>query len=201
MRLWITLALSFLSTCLPGVVNSQVVYNEIVSGDLGDPINAAPTDLGVLGLGVNTVSGSLDNTFSILDRDAFTFNVAVGQQLDSLSFTNLQGEDRFYALSNQDTALSTSSANGNYYASLVGAGSIGTNLLDGTVNNLRTVGSGQSGPLGAGEYSFWLQETDFSVVGYSLSLSTSTAVPEPGATCVLFISGGLMGLRRRRTGW
>ena len=198
MKIWVPLVLMLLMVSTPCFVSAQVVFGEAANGDLGDPIDGAPTILGELGIGVNTVSGSLDNTFTFLDRDAFTFTVADGQQLDSLLFTSLDGDGRFYALSNQNTALSTTTANGNYYTSLVGASSIGVNLLDGTVNDLRSPGSGESGPLAAGDYTFWFQETDFSVASYSLSLTTSTAVPEPSSILVLFCSGGLMFVRRQR---
>lgn len=198
MRPWIPLTLLVLATCIPSVVSAQITFDETTNGDLGDPIEGSPTILEVLGIGVNTVSGSLDNTFTFLDRDAFTFTVAEGLQLDNLSFTFLEGDNRFYALSNQDTALSTNSAGGNYYTSLVGASSVGVNLLDGTVNSIGPPGSGGSGPLAAGDYTFWIQETDFTVANYSLSLTTSTAVPEPGTTFALLCSGGLTCLRRRR---
>lgn len=198
MRPWIPIVLLVLTTCIPSVVSAQIAFDETTNGDLGDPIAASPTDLGVFGIGVNTVSGSLDNTFTFLDRDAFTFTVAAGQQLDSLFFTSLQGEGRFYALSNQDTALSTTTANGNYYTSLIGASNIGVNLLEGTVNDLKPAGSSESGPLAAGEYSFWFQETDFTVANYSLSLTVSTAVPEPSSTLALLGSLGLMFLGRNR---
>jgi hypothetical protein len=200
MRIWIPLALLALTTCIPSVVSAQIAYDEITSGDLGDPIDGAPTNLGVLGPGVNTVFGTLENAFNpvtFLDRDSFTFTVADGLQLDSLLFTSLDGGSRFYALSNRDSALSTTDPSGNYYTSLVGANSIGVNLLDGTVNNYGSPGG--SGPLAAGDYSFWLQETDFTTPSYSLSLTTSAAVPEPGSTFALLCGGGVLLLRRRRT--
>lgn len=199
MRTWVTLSLLVYASCIPSVVSAQISFNETADVDLGDPIEGSPTILGSLGIGVNTVSGSLDNTFTFLDRDAFQFTVADGLQLDNLSFTLLEGDNRFYALSNQDAALSTTSAGGNYYISLIGASSVGVNLLDGTLNSLGPPGSGGSGPLAAGDYTFWIQETDFTVANYSLSLTTSAAVPEPGSVFVLLCSGGLMCIRRRRT--
>ena len=183
---------------IPIALSAQVTFNEIANGDLGDPIDALTTLVGDLGVGVNTVDGSLDNTFTFLDRDAFTFIVPDGLQLDSLSFTALDGDDRFYALSNRNTALATNTAGGNYYTSLIGADSIDVNLLDGTVNSLKPAGLSESGPLAAGEYTFWLQETDFSVASYSLSLTTSVAVPEPSPTLILFCSGGVIFLSQRR---
>ena len=200
MRIWIPLALLVFTICIPSVVSAQIFFDETISGDLGDPTDGSTTILGLLGLGGNTVSGILDNDFSGpnngLDRDSFTFTVAQGQQLDSLSFTALNGGFHFYALSNQDTAVSTNSGGDNYYASLIGDESIGVNLLDGTVND--SGGAGGTGPLAAGDYTFWFQETDFSIVNYSLALTTSTAVPEPCSTLVLLCSGGLICLRRRR---
>ena len=175
--------------------NAQVFYTEATSGDLGDPVDSSPSILGLLGLGLNTVNGSLDNTATILDRDAFTFTVASGQQLDSLSFTSLTGDAHFFALSNQNAPVSTFSASGNYYTSLIDSGNIGVNLLDGTINIFQS-GPSPSGPLGPGGYTFWFQETDGSVVPYGLSLTTSS-VPEPSAVLGLLVAGGLMCLRRR----
>ena len=196
MRNWILFALMVLIVSIPSAASAQVTFGESINGDLGDPTDGSITILGELGVGENTVAGTLDNTIFFLDRDSFTFTIAEGLQLDSLFFTSFDGGGHFYALSNRDMAVTTNSASGNYYASLIGSESVGVNLLDGTENN--SGGSGGSGPLTAGDYSFWIQETDFSVVNYSLSLTTSTAVPEPGSAIVLVFSGGLMLLRRYR---
>ena len=92
MRLLISLAI-FLATCSSTIVNAQVFYTEATSGDLGDPVDSSPSILGLLGLGLNTVNGSLDNTATILDRDAFTFTVASEQQLDCLLYTSPSPRD------------------------------------------------------------------------------------------------------------
>ena len=199
MRFWIPLALLAVTLTIQSVVSAQITFGEAADGDLGDPTDGTITILGELGLGVNTVDAFLDNDFGPngLDRDSFTFTVAEGMQLDSLSFTSMVGGGHFYALSNKDAALSTTTGGGNYYASLVGDDSVGVNLLDGTLND--SGGSGGSGPLEAGDYTFWFQETDFSRFNYSVSLTTtSTAVPEPSSASVLLCSGLMCWGRRRR---
>ena len=198
MRIRISLAFLVLTICISTVASAQTTFDEATDGDLGDPTDGTSTILGILGFGVNTVSGTLDNDFGPngLDRDAFIFTVAQGQQLDSLSFASLNGGGHFYALSNRDTAVSTNSGGDNYYSSLIGDDSVGINLLNGTVND--SGGSGGTGPLAAGDYTFWFQETDFSIVDYSVSLTTSTVVPEPSSGFVLLCCGGLISMRRRR---
>ena len=64
---------------------------------------------------------------------------------------------------------------------------LGTNILDDM-----GVGSGAIGfipPLGAGTYSFWLQQTGGAVIGYGLDF---VVVPEPTAAGLLSL--GLLGL-------
>ena len=58
-----------------GVAKGDITYDESIDGDLGAP--AAPTDLGLAGLGLNTVTGQI-NTNMNFDPDAFSFTVDAG---------------------------------------------------------------------------------------------------------------------------
>ena len=181
---------------LASTANAQLSYNELVLGDLGVP--SAPTDIGALLLGMNVVSGRLENEATGFDPDAFSFEVPADLEVVDLTMTGLTGNARFLAVS-QD-AISEFDASGNLFTTLINESDVGTNILNGTLNNFG--GSGVAGNLGAGTYSVWLQETDGSNVDYSFAITTviAEAIPEPGSFTL--ISGGLLiaGLRRTRRG-
>ena len=141
-----------------------------------------PTAVGVLGLGANSVTGMLNvNEF---DPDAFSFSVPAGQELTNLYFANLTGFNRFFVFN--EGALDTSNAYGNLVTTLISTTDVMTNILDGSLNSVG--GSGVSGPLGPGSYEVWFQETDGSVVDYTINLETSV-VPEPGALALVLLGG------------
>lgn len=192
----LSVAIAALIMCT-SIASAQFPYSETLSGDLSEP--SAPSNLGALPLGTSTVTGTLDNSAGT-DPDAFSFNVAAGHLLTKLEFTQLDdvgfGSGHFFAFSNSNTALNTGSADGNRYSSFVTDQTVGINILDGTVNTFG--GTGGSGPLGAGTYNFWLQETNGSNQNYTVALTTTTAVPEPSSVVFMVGSAGLMLLRRRR---
>ncbi len=173
-----------------GVTSAQVNYDEATDGDLGDP--ATPTALGVLGLGSNSVTGTLDNPNG-MDPDAFSFSVMAGQQLTGLYFSSMTGINRFFAFS--DGPVSTTDPEENLVSTLISSTDVMTNILDGTLNN--RFGSGVSGPLDAGSYHVWFQETDGTSVDYSITLQTA-AVPEPGTLALLMLAGVSVALLRRK---
>jgi hypothetical protein len=169
----------------------QINYVESISGDLGVP--ATPTNLGSAALGLNTVSGRLNNTAGF-DPDAFVFTIDAGMQLDMLSFTSMSGTgNHFFAFN--DGPLNTGSGAGNRISTLIGTAGIGTNILGGTLNSFG--GSGLSGaPLGPGNYRVWFQETAGTDHNYSISFR---AIPEPSAVVMLSTVGlALLAGRRRK---
>lgn len=173
--------------------DAQLFYSESVDGDLGMP--SAPTSIGVLLLGTNTVSGRLENE-SGFDRDAFSFEVPDGLEVSTLSMSSLTGSSRFLAVS--EGAISEFDASGNLFTTLIGQSDVGINVLDGNLN--RFGGSGVAGNLGAGSYSVWFQETDGSNVDYSFAITTISAasIPEPGSLAIVCSGMMLVGLRRNR---
>jgi hypothetical protein len=188
--------LSFCTLCLIVCLNANIgqadiAYSEASDGDLAGP--ATPTPLGTIDLGLNTITGQLSNSAGF-DPDAFSFVVAGGQQLDSVSFTTVNGSGHFFAFN--DGPLSQFNGSGNLISTLLGNGDIGTNILDGSLNSFG--GSGLSGgPLAAGTYNVWFQETGGATVDYSLAISTS-AVPEPSSAAMIFAAAAVLASRRRR---
>ena len=83
----------------------------------------------------------------------------------------------------------------NLVATLISRSEEMVNILDGDFNTQG--GSGISGPLDAGTYHLWFQETDGSSVDYSITLETA-AVPEPGTLALLMLGGVGVALLRRR---
>lgn len=186
-----TIALIF-TFIVAHAAQAQIDYSESIDGDLGGP--SAPTDLGVAGLGLNTVSGTLLNSVSF-DPDAFSFTIEAGQQLDTLSFSSMEGSNHFFAFN--DGPLDQSSAGGNLIATLISSTDVGTNILDGSLNSFG--GSGLSGgPLGPGTYHVWFQETNGSDNDYTIAFTTS--IPEPASASVILLFGmSSLFVRRKRT--
>jgi len=180
-----------------GVVSASgaVVWNETTHGDLSDD-NLAPTTLS-FGIGENRVEGQMgrDDVIFPIDRDLFTVTLSAGQQLTSIrvdSLTGAGGAGSFYAIG-PGTQISISNPGAHLSNTLVNQTG---EVLDDLINNPYQGGTGISGPLGPGTYTFWLQETS-AEIGYSM---TYTVVPEPGAIGVVVagLCGAVAAWRRNR---
>ena len=192
------LALGFLAP----VSYSEVVYDEFDVGDSSsDPDN--PTDIGDMEIGDNTVIGFIDN-FNIFpqDRDVYTFNIPVGQQLDSVILDEIDGDLHFFGFDDGPTA--DQAAADLVTAVLISSGNGGDNLISNTtmfeLDFKGPGGSGVSGPLGAGRYTMWFQENDIDVFHpYTVTINTSAAaIPEPSSFAAIAIAGTAMVFYRRR---
>jgi hypothetical protein len=177
---------------------AQVNYNESIDGDLSDS-GPAPTSLGVFGLGVNTIQGSLgpdtggsgaSNGSS--DADIFTFNIAAGQFVESVTTTR----------SGPETQSFVGQANSNSIASFDSGTSLGAAIETGSLfTNDGGLVAAQAGGIpvtfGAGDQTLIFQETGPGPVSYSISFNVVSAVPEPSSVALL---GGLamVGFIRRR---
>jgi len=183
----------------------QVVYDEAVHGPLSTN-NLNPTDLGVLRVGVHTVSGTVVDAIAAGDVDVFTFEIAAGTALTGLFATAYQGSDPvlFMAIAagpsfpfnagelfggDQDAYLGSL-----HFGALEVA--LGTDLLPGlgAGENTGGAGSGFVPPLGPGIYTMYIQQTGPTPVSYGLAFVVVPAAP----TGALAAAGLLCAARRRR---
>lgn len=158
-----------------------VTYSEAVSGDLATFSNTTF----MLGIGLNTISGTTGLTRDGWDSDSFRFVVPEGGTLDRIevSMTLVSG----YILTSSWSVFHS----GYYGGPLLGNLSVNapaSDFLDGPftgMNNIQATGQGASGNFDTGNYVF------------SMNVVDASAIPEPG-TMALFGVGMLAALRTRR---
>ena len=200
---------------LQGRSQAVVVYTESIDGELS-PDNLSPTDLGTFMVGSNTVTGQVTAIGSDgfnFTADIFTFEIAAGQQLDTIfltEFTTAAGEAVFLALDDGPTfQFSSPEINDDFNLPnlslimggvVVGTPHIGTDILD-DLQSAFMIGQGSmfTTPLGPGQYSVYIQETgpqsDYQL---SFNVSAAAAVPEPSSACLMALAGLGFGVARRR---
>lgn len=209
-----------------------VVYSEVDDGELNFD-NVDPTPLGIFMPGVNSVTGSVanigfpedffpdpfdpENTDHLMGMtaDIFTFTVAPGTQLDSVSLGAFSGSspvaNMFMALDdgpifdvnpydlNFGLGLNEFIGGALVGNPLFGVG-VGDELLP-VLANSAVAGSGFDVPLATGQYTVYLQEQSSSPSEYTLLFRVSdiSAVPEASSTMLLGACGvGFFVIRRRR---
>ena len=161
--------------------HAGILYSESSSGDLpGD--YTAPHSGGSLSIGENLISGSSVST----DRDYISFTVPAGMALSEIKLTHFASTDDriFAALTSGTTSIDPDPATvQNRVGLLLGythPGTANTSALLGTdILDDLAAGPGAAGfsiPLPAGDYTFWIQQTNGQNVDYAFDL---TAVPEP----------------------
>lgn len=185
---------------LGSVEAAPLIYNENPSGDLSSSGNA-PTLLN-FDIGVNSVSGTMGRTGSVVDSDIFTFTVEAGEVLTSLFLVSANpAENSFFAIGAGST-ISTNATNpfedgSSHMSNLMTLGRTGEFL--GELAAARVYGSGPStvtDPLGPGTYTIWFQETT-TTVNYELQF-TIASVPEPASLSLVALGGVLFfGAARR----
>jgi len=180
-------------------------WDETVDGDLsGDFAN--PTDIGMLSLGGNSVTGT--SGFAnfpppVGDVDYWSFTVPDALELSEVVLTNYAGDDFSFAaiinaaafpFDNQSGEGQTGLLTGaTVFSSGAADGSpdqIGTDILDNLLagdnfSDLITIPVNDEGltiPLPSGTYSFWAQETSGNVIDYTF---TFVVTPAPGAAGLL----------------
>ncbi len=181
-----------------------VTYDEALDGDLSNDGFAA-TDLGVLNLGSNTVTGQMgvDPAGSDpIDPDYFTFEIASGEQLSAVILNlyapQLGGAQQSFIAIQAGTQVTSDFDTSLFLTStLIGAGA-GSSQGDDVLDDFGAPflgGSGFTPPLGAGSYAFWWQETA-DVVDYEFDFIV-TEVPAPSSLALLG-AGALIAGRRLR---
>jgi len=169
---------------------AQVIHNEVADGELSDS-GAAPTAL-TLGLGLNVIEGSLGPngmgaSNGTSDGDFFTFNLAPGQSVTSVTSTRTgPGTQSFFGYVNS-TSISAITTAGLDAGGLFGTGDLSSAAAAGLPS--------LSVPLTAGDHTFIFQETG-GAVDYTV---TFDVVPEPAGLGLAVVGLlALVGYRRRR---
>jgi PEP-CTERM motif len=196
---------------LAAAPTKATIYDEAVSGDLSND-KGAPTAL-TLTPGLNSVIGTVNGFGNGDPQDWVSFTIPTGfvmtsyvnskyDSTDDQGFTGFQFGSSF--LGDEFTA-------GNYagYAHF-GTGAtnpdgtpplstVGVNLLPLMANSSFAPGAaGFTPPLGAGTYTFLIQQGDTFTTSYQFDMNIRP-VPEPGSSLCLLGMGGLaiLALRRR----
>jgi hypothetical protein len=182
--------------------HGDTTYFESVSGDLSNS-GLAPTLLTV-SLGSNDVFGTTgkDAATGTVDRDYFTFTVPQGLELTAI--TVLPGTTTLGTLGEsfigiESGSLVTVLPTATTAAGLLGWDHYGTDDIGVNILPLMGMGAGATdftGPLPAGQYSFWVQEASVGSVNYGFDF---TITPEP-ATWTMMLTGlaALVGKTARR---
>lgn len=197
----VSAALAFALVLCPSASHAQDVWNELFDGDLsGDP--NLPTPI-ALGIGSNVLTGSMSAPDDI--RDYVTFTLPPGQELAALLLLQYEdldvggpGNRGYHALNTGSTSFIPDVNTADFF--LGGAhldpAPVGTDLLP-ILATAPQNGTGFAIPLGAGSYSYVIQQTGPEMTGYSLDF---VVVPEPHAVCGLMMLLVCL-LLSRRTGF
>lgn len=177
---------------------AATVWNEETNGDLSGS-GLGPTPL-VLSPGSNLLIGTTGRGTSGVDRDYFVFTLAEGQQLDAVTLLdgNFLGQQSLSFIAVQAGPQVTVSPTGGSATGLLGWHHYGPNDLGTDILPLIGFGLGATGflgPLPAGTYAFWIQDTGSGTASYRFDFAI-TAVPEPAAATLFAV--GLLGLALRR---
>ena len=194
-----TLSMAVLAMApIAGMAAANIVYDEATDGDLSDDPNA-PTFVSV-SEGNNTVIAVTDREGD--DRDIFTFDVAEGYVLSGVILdvydTNSNdpvnlGFIGFSAGNVLGTDPNSPNPSGLLGYALVSEADSGTDIF-----GLMALGGGSQGydgPLAAGPYTFWMQETSPTTDDWTVTL-VITQVPAPGVLAMAAVAG--LAARRRR---
>jgi hypothetical protein len=207
---WRFLACSALMSLFIGLGSSAfggTIWNEAVDGDLSNS-GLSPTVVRPMTVGSNDVLGTTGSGANGVDLDYFVVTVPTGFALASITVlpgTQSGGSVSFIGMeagSEVTVSPTASSAAGLLGWWHYGPADINTNILPSM--GVPTDGSsGFTPPLGAGQYSFWIQElsTGTFAYGFDLGLVSTASVPEPGTFTISLIGLAMLVpalLRRRR---
>ena len=176
--------------------SGATIWSEMVDGEFSSN-RLAPTNLGVLGVGTNTIVGSV----TLSDLDYFTFTVPANTFFTQMNLAAHGSNTSFIAI--QSGSVFTEAPATVNPANLLGwvhpgPALVGTDLLDNlAASNLAVPpAQGFSVPLGPGSYVFWMQQTSAVPTPYTWDV---VVVPEPSVAALLAAGLGALALARRRT--
>lgn len=179
-------------------------WNEDFDGDLSGDGNA-PTSI-LFSEGHNIIEGIMGSAGGVgpVDADVWTFTILAGYYLTGINLVSYSapgpGIQSFMAIDDAATInMSDPSlhlSNGLWDEQLDGFGNTFTDMLAILDAGPAFGGTGFSGPLGPGTYTFWVQETT-DEIQYCIDFVV-TPVPEPGGALLLGLTGFMLLRRRRR---
>ena len=179
---------------------AQIVFDDANGNASSDGAN--PTNV-VFNLGSNIINGTVTSPANI--RNFYTFTVGAGQELsainlDAIGVTTAAGapsnDPGFYALVSGTTSENPGEGFANLGGGLFSPANLNNDLL-GIATAQSEGGTGVPSPVGAGDYTFVIQQTGDEVSSFSLDFVVTSAIPEP-SSAVLLSGLTLLGLVRRR---
>ncbi len=199
--------MSLLRRLLPAALSfaaaaqAATVWDEGTQGDLSGN-GLAPTPV-ALQPGSNLLLGSTGRGSAGVDRDYFVFTLADGFQLDAVTLlegSTFLGQQSLSFIGVQAGPQVTVSPTSGSATGLLGWYHYGPNDFGTDILPLIGFGLGATGflgPLPAGSYAFWIQDTGSGTANYRFDFAVS-AVPEPAAAGLLAAGLVALALRRRR---
>ncbi len=172
---------------------ADIVHDESVDGDLSNDSNN-PTAF-VLEAGINTFIGSTQST--PLNPDFFSVEIPDGASLEQivLSVYDTTEDQSFFAVAEGGSMVGDGS---DFLGSAVIGAAAGAQQGDDVLDDLGNAGlggTGFTGPLASGTYTFWYQE-NAADTNYQFDFVVS--VPEPATGVIALAALGLVASRRRR---
>jgi hypothetical protein len=156
---------------------NRMAYDEATMGDLSTD-GTKPTTI-TLSLGGNIISGTTVRR----DREYFSLNVPLGQEVQAILLTDYESEDKKSFIGVQKGLQFTEPPSGTVVSNLLGwthfgpaTEPVGADMLDNIGQGLGA--QGFSGTLSAGDYTFWLQQTGVTTTTYAVNFVLSTVLSQ-----------------------
>ena len=192
-QLYLLSAIIATSTTVP--VMASVMWDESIDGDLSGDYQS-PTALIPIGVNNQVLYSSVS-----ADREYIPFDVDAGDQLAAIIVDNWTSTDdkSFLAVASGNPFPTPPTSPGPNPAVMLGYHHFGVADVGLVILQIMGAGPGSqgfSGPLGAGTYTFWAQETGPNAAAATLNF-VITPIPEP-ATGILLVGGlAMLTLGRR----